>query len=360
MTNLLSLDWLSLYVRCPQLGKHTSFTIKRMPYGTRQYRYIDEYFYNSNRIATLCHAPLSPILTSGTGILKFDNHIFYTSGGLQFINYILNEFDYELLSISRLDICSDFQYFDNGWTPNLLIHSFLKNDLWKIGQNNYNDRGKQDNNHKHSYLRFGSNTSDVAIYLYNKSLEMREVKQKNYIVDKWKKCNYLEDKDIWRLEVSIKGSNLKVIDTESGEQRNIQLSDLQDFDNLTQLYNSLIDKYFEFRINDGQQRKDRMERLPLFSGSYDKYCIYIPNKHNVTTRADRIFVKKAEETFKELRERGKLSDEVTADMLLKVLELTNLDDWYLKQLSDGQVVREVEKRKLQEWLNLGSGGTPPV
>lgn len=360
MTKLITIDWLSLYVQCPRIEYDSIFTIKRLPHGTRQYKCIDEYWLNNERIATLCHQPHSTILLAGSGILKYENQIFYKYGYERYIPYLLNEQSFNVLSISRVDIACDFQYFENKLAPQALISKFLHNKIWKIGAAKYRVIGHQAKQHHHDYLRFGSNTSDVSVYLYNKSLEMRQVKQKNYIIERWKELDFEKDKDIWRLEVSIKGSEIKFCDKNDGEVRRLIFSDLLNETNRKDLYFSMIEKYFEFRINDNQQRKNRMKRLILFSENAERYIIQIPDKHNITSKSDKIFVRKCEEMFAELRERNIANDNDLIYLMANMLNITNLQEWYNDKIINGMCTGNISLETMLKAKKKQSGCTTPV
>lgn len=327
---ILNLDWLTLYVDCSQDINGSLFVRKDLEFGTRQYRTISEYFINKERVATLCHNPCSSILKEGTGLLKIDNNVFYKSGYQKVIESLLQDLNLKILSISRFDLCLDFEIFDNGMQPQTLINQFITNEIWKIGTAKYRIIGHQNLQHIYDYLRFGSNTSDCSVYLYNKSLEMKEVKQKNYIMEQWKKANIGKNNDVWRLEISIKGNNIQTMGFKLDKLRNFTLKDVTDTVFNHEIYYQLINKYFEFRINDGQIRKDRMKKLELFKYEPTSYTIEIGKNHNTTSKSDKIFINKYEQVFDELRNNKKISQLETRKFLETYVNLCGLNDWYSK------------------------------
>ncbi len=322
-------------------GLSTIYEERDLPYGTRHYRKVTEYYFNNERIATLCHQPVSSILKNGTGLLKFDNQIFYKKGYKSFITSILKHYKWEVINISRMDICADFQYFSNNLRPDNLIRKFVKNEIWKIGQAKYQLIGEQGSRHNYEYLKFGSNKSEVSVYLYNKSEEMRIVKMKNYIANGWAEAGYIEEVDTWRLEISLKSNNIKYLNKHTGEIEKCTWDNLLDTSYLVELYNCLINKYLEFRINDGQVRKDRMKRLKLFDNETSRYCVHLENRHNQTVKSDKIFVNKMEQVYSELRENESINEEEIKKFFLKFLEITQLEGYYLKKQEYGSILRDV-------------------
>jgi len=339
---VLNIDWLTLYVDTSNLDYGRLFDIKHLDYGTRQYRKITEFSIQGERICTLCHEPASTILKENTGLLKFDNQVFYKHNYRNFLTNTCEMLGLKIINISRFDLALDFELFDNGMSAQTLISQFLANEVWKIGTQKYRCIGHQNDQHHHDYLRFGSNSSDCCVYLYNKSLEMREVKQKNYILAWWKNAKMGKDRDVWRLEVSVKGNNIKTLGYKNDNQRNFEIKDLLDFNNRHEIFYQFITKYFDFRINDGQARKDRMKRLNLFKYTPEYYEILIGEKHNTTGRSDKIFIKKCEEVFNELRQNKSISQKECRKMLEKYIQLCGLTDWYANKtgtvLKDDNIV----------------------
>jgi hypothetical protein len=123
--------------------------------------------------------------------------------------------------------------------------------------------GLQSGRHTYQYLRFGSKVSKVSAYLYNKTQEFRDVKRKNYIAEAWKENDIDEQKEVWRLEFSLKGDGIKFINQETKMWQAKDLEMVLDPIQRTQVYNALYLKYWDYRINDGQKRKDRMKRAKL-------------------------------------------------------------------------------------------------
>ena len=143
-----------------------------------------------------------------------------------------------------------------------------------------------------SYLRYGSRSSRISTYLYNKTKELNEEHDKPYIRDMWRENGWLGDQNVWRLEFSVKGREMKFIEKDTGEilPNNPKLWIKNDI--IPTIYASLCDHYFDIREHT-QIRKDREEKIPLWADE-DTATHLIKkldsNKHD--NRADKIFVKK--------------------------------------------------------------------
>ena len=259
-------------------------------------------------------------------------------------------------SISRLDICANFNRFNDYADPQNFIRDFLAVKIWKIGQAKYKcagkaakaptlphykrkgklkDKdevksfkviGKQSARHNFQYLRFGSNVSDVSAYLYNKTQEFIDVKRKNYIVEQWDANGIDSSQTVWRLEFSLKGNGIKFLDAESGEFFQKSLDMVLDPILREQLFNACFLKYWCFRYNDGQVRKDRMKPCNLLDV---ESSIYIPRAidfSDETGRENKRMITAMEKTYDEIRIKHQVRDmevEQTLDKMSKFLCLSN-------------------------------------
>jgi hypothetical protein len=191
--------------------------------------------------------------------------------------------------------------FLNNLNPHNLIKRFVNSEYLKIGQGKYSLNGSQSFEHTFDYLRFGSKTSDINIYLYNKTKEFAEVKDKPYIKERWKRCGVDAEKTVWRLEVSLKSSGSNYLDRRSGELKKVHYADINNDGFLYQYFFSFVIKYFKFVKNDGKSRKDRMDTVVLFDDFYTPFIpCYLPNTAGAS-KSDKIFLKKLHLLDQELR-----------------------------------------------------------
>lgn len=289
---LLNIDYLKLFVKCNKAPSTNGYTKKLMPYSSRHYKKIEILYMGDFKLGILESQPHSSILDPQSGMLKIENKILYAVDSFNFINLTLEIFNLEIVSISRLDLALDFVKFKNNLKPNMLIKRYMNEKLLRNGRGKFTIIGNQTNVQDVEYLRFGSKSSDINIYLYNKTREMEEVRYKEYIADRWEKLENKNNNDIWRLEVSLSSQGLHYADEESGEIIKINYNLIQDENILKKLYQSLILKYFEFKINDNTKNKSRMKTLQLFDfKNISMHKIKISEKRDIT-RQDKILLKK--------------------------------------------------------------------
>jgi hypothetical protein len=337
MNKIINIDWLQ--INCIGfIDIQPGYEYKKLPYNTRHFKDIWEIYKGDQIICTLANKPLSPILNPAMNLIKFDNSILYRPDLLELVLNFINIHKLMFKNITRLDICIDFNLFDCNLHPETLIKNYLNNKYFYTGRSNYKIVGKQQYNedkntliHKVDYLRFGANTSPVATYLYNKSKEMREAKFKNYIFEFWEKNNLNINKDIWRLEFSIKGSSLKCIDRETGLILPIDLNNLKHDDFLYTLFFSLVEKYFKFKIFDNKKTAKYWKQKELFF----KETLFINRFFKISedyTRADKIFIKKLENLNNELRGKDFNLSIASDDLINYFIRSRNIEIFYLNKI----------------------------
>lgn len=355
--HLISIDWLTISVDCSNFAINTNFSCNREPYGTSVFSEMYTIAMDGMDLAILTKTPRMKHMDKNLGLLKILNPILYTPNLDRIIYNIIHAFKLNVRGISRLDLCADFNRFIDYADPQNFIRDFLSVSVWKIGQAKYKVAGKvatsvkhtaryrrackkahkeeesfkvigkQSARHNYQYLRFGSNLSDVSAYLYNKTQEFKDVKRKNYIEEMWRANGLDADSTVWRLEFSLKGNGIKFLDTTSGEFRQKSLDMVLDPDLREQLYNACFLKYWCFRYNDGQVRKDRMKPCRLLEIDSS---IYIPRAidcSNETTRENKRMISAMEKTYDEIRIKHQVRDIEIEAALQKVTEFVRLESW---------------------------------
>ena len=303
--------------------------------------------YNYDYAKLLC-TPVSNIIDKNGCLLKLSNRALYETNFADKLTEFLFNYSIKFKSISRVDICYDCNVFQNGMKPRRLLHSFLSKRLLKNGQTKYKLVGSTDENpltnvsteikkitssqnyttatdseqnrqlqmylngilksdkfgnfsiqgtssivRDYSYIMFGSRSSPVCSYMYDKTKEMIEVKDKPYIRERWKENGIDIDSPVWRVEISIKSDRTKMVCTETGELFQITPDDLKFQTDLEDLFRTYANKYFHFKENDLKANKTRMRSLELFPkmGTITKKPIKITTRTD-STKADKIFLAK--------------------------------------------------------------------
>jgi len=323
----ISFDWLQLYLKgC--YTKSEKYTYKKLDFGTRIFQIVEEIYKDKIFIGTICYSPLSKILRPDCHIIKFDNKLLYFDYLFDFIDEFLHDHSFEVHGITRLDLAIDFNTFQNNLHPANLILKFLTNEYLRVNKGKYKLIGEQFFEQTFQYLRFGTNTSEVSAYLYNKSIEMKQKKFKQYIFNKWQAQGLDTDMNVWRLEFSLKTNSIRVDDKNTGEIWVYSYLNLRGKSFLKALFSTLLYNYFRFVINDGCKKKARMKNVELISNvTYDFDLTHI-TLHEDNGRMDKIFLRMIENFNCEMRENKQwLSDELSEE-IVKFAQKKRLDHYY--------------------------------
>lgn len=375
--HLISIDWLSISVDCSHFAINANYSCVREPYGTSIFSEMYTIGTDGLDLAILTKSPRMKQMDKNLGIIKILNPVLYMPFLDRRIRNILKDFRLVVKSISRLDLCADFNRFNDYADPQDFIRDFLAVKIWKIGQAKYKvagkvakapehpreaiyryqkDKpeiesfkviGKQSARHNYQYLRFGSNVSDISAYLYNKTQEFIDVKRKNYIVEQWDANGIDSSLTVWRLEFSLKGNGIKFLDTTSGEFLQKSLDMVLDDELRVQLFNACFLKYWVFRYNDGQVRKDRMKPVNLLDVDGSIYIPRVIACSDETSRENKRMITAMEKTYDEIRIKYQARDLEIEAALQKVTDFTRLNGWreehYGKKYTDMELAEQLAK-----------------
>lgn len=391
-TTAPQIDWLTLRILYKDniLTPSPKYGINLMPYSTRTFKRVIEItdIELKEVVATITDSPISPAINENLILIKFHNKLLYRPDLKEYIENFCKENNFKILGISRIDIATDFTSFANNLDPETFIKRFLKGHYIKKGRGNFKFAGKAKEYNQteiqaigkygktinHEYLRFGSADNGLKYYLYNKSKELQQVKEKPYIRERWKDFGHDEKKDVWRLEFSISSSKINFIETTDGKaikkDKNILLqtdeirqnseSDINDvtkvktaidkttgevieikqqkikdinvlnFDILEKINAALINKYMVFYVNKkSQQQKARNKQLTLFK-QLPKHTAYTADVNfKDSTKTDKNFITNLRRTYEDLRYK---------------------DIWSLHTI-EKVIFDQIQKRGLQNWAN---------
>lgn len=310
MERCINVDWFQIYCLQPygsELPRIISekYSISSRDMGTRHFKMLID-VWRDEKYLEIQYLPFSVKSENGNGvwlpdacIIKLCNKYCY---GLNEINDLLDyllSINVRLKSISRLDICMDFQRFDNGLLPQTLIKKFVSSEYYKLGTSKFTTIGNQNEKVEYDYIRFGSGKSSYSVYLYNKTKELREVKDKPYIRESWEKVGFNSNDDVWRLEFSIRSdakhliyleseftelptgkilndttaeimnSNVKIgIDATGKKRAYLPINcNMLEGESLVRLFASLSANYFRF-VRAGKGAKKNMKKVDILKNLY--------------------------------------------------------------------------------------------
>ena len=328
VSSIVSIDWLQIYADVSLLKYSDEYEAKILDYGTKNFEILEEVYLQGSLFCSVQRKPRSEIIKSHTAVIKFENSLLYFADAETIIATFLRECEIHLLSITRIDLAVDFKKFKNGLLPQSLIKGFMKEKYLKNGRGKYTLIGSQKNVLDVSYLRFGTKSSDVNVYLYNKSLEMKEKVYKPYIAERWRQLEGSPLQDVWRLEFSLTAKATTFIDEQTGEIQTITLNTFSNTKQQKEIISALEKRYFEFKVNDGQKNKTRMKRLLLLDLEQTTFTNrYLPAGSDIYKR-DKILMKNLYTLDKEHRDIPNYLIEAKTDLIDFMTQNQTLKEYY--------------------------------
>lgn len=304
MLETLQIDWLSAHVGTPlkdipeNMG---DYQVEKLSYGTRQFKNLYNIYESNQHLATVVTHPVSQILQHDSAIVKLSNSLLYTENAGNILKALCHRLKFQFRGISRLDIAHDNVMLYGGLKHENLIKGYFNAKYVKTGKTKFKAIGHQDHGIHYDYLRFGSNQSDVAAYIYNKSLEMREVKHKPYITESWIRDEWDTIADVWRIEFSIKSHRDAYASDATGILYTMKDLDILCEDGIQTMFYTMLSKHLHFKHNEVGQRQDRMKDVRLVSDAVKNTIRIPPNRLKDSTKTDKIIIRKISELQAELR-----------------------------------------------------------
>lgn len=325
---VVNIDWLSFNIVMNELPNDKRIRLEKKQYGTKVYKYIYEIFLRNKLVAELAWFPLSPIIRENSGIIKFANDVLYSENRNYIVMEVLELLRCEPLGYSRVDVCVDFQQYIDIDSPEDLIKMFLRNEIKKIGRGTFQVIGVQKEEHTYNYISFGKRDADVRVYNYNKSQEFRDVKRKLYIEKIWQKAGFDQNKDVWRIEISLTGKSFNLVNTISGEMYGRIGFNFLEQNCCEKLLWSFLDKYFRFVKNSGNARKDRECRIKLFEYKMSEYRIVAKTDCLISGKSEKMLLTRLNKYIEE-KEANRESNCDRERILLREIEKRTGNSGYI-------------------------------
>ena len=319
-TRCINIDWLECYCIEDAIGfphnadyfRELGFLVRERDYGTPMYNEMFTVFgHDDLPFIEIRRFPKSSWERQENGLfdprsahVRFVNRSCYFNEAARIMQQFLEEHHFAFQRISRIDLCLDFEKFDTGDMPQTFLQRFFVGKYAKINQVNIAARARdQWNARAWNSVSWGSKTSMVTTRFYNKTLELKEVKDKPYIRQQWLAAGLVDDvqdlwkigdnsekyqPDIWRLEFAITSGTKKWFRIErEGEGKNkIQsihhtLGDYFTKQQLLDRFFSLVDHYFHFK------HVEYLERRGVATAALDSVTLNRPEDARKLQRKDR-------------------------------------------------------------------------
>lgn len=281
ISRCINLDWLEVTAlepitspRDPEFFQARGLVVSVRDYGTRVWGEVFT-IEGSDHLPFIevRRAPKSEVIACNVVHLRFVNRVCYFPNAARLMAQFMEAYNYDFLSIYRVDICLDFECFDFGDKPADFMRRFMSGRYAKINQANIHAHGSDDwSGRVWNSVSWGSPTSDIGTKFYNKTLELFDpiTKQyaKPYIRQAWQESGLIDDyvtvtkkkpdgtlyhPEIWRVEFSIRSSvknwfTMKLDGDEKAFQSVRNTLDMYDSrDKLLVMFAALSQHYFHFK-----------------------------------------------------------------------------------------------------------------
>lgn len=227
--------------------------------------------------------PKSGVMKKGLTIIKLSNRVLYHEEYVPFLMCVIQALGLYYKGLTRLDIAYDCNTFYCGRKPSRFVHQFVTKRVDEAGgmyvpkMKEYDFHLKKDihTNGMINYLAIGAKGSKKRGYIYDKTLELQEVKDKPWIRDMWERNGLVsnEKTHVWRAEISIKAQGSDLLNLETGQLFPLHPNYLATYENIKKIFHYYAAKVFDFRINYGQKNRRDYARVCLFDTSINCTCL---------------------------------------------------------------------------------------
>lgn len=250
-------------------------------------------------VAQLFWAPHSSSLDRNLASVRLENRVLYCQDRVRILYQICAALHFEICGITRLDLCYDCNKLANGWMPADLVYKYVcnkpnrKGHIHRSGSTRFacNGTRKWGQYSKITSIRFGSPKSAIGAYIYNKTLELIEVKDKPWIRECWEKAGLISEtheelqkltekqretlcdqhtlegyckQSVWRFEISIKCEGRDLLCVADGGLFKLSVNDAENQADIEELFYIYARKAFDFRVNTGQKNIRHYKPLDIF------------------------------------------------------------------------------------------------
>lgn len=299
MKRCVNLDWLEVYCFEPITGvrdadyfRSKGYTVEVRDYGTRIYNEMftlmgsDEWPLLEVRRSPKSSMTNGGIMPRNACHIRLTNRTCYYYDAAVKLQLFLDQHGFMFQRISRVDVCCDFERFDSGDYPQKFLRRYLQNKFAKLNQGRIHSHGEDTwDDRRWDSISWGSEKSCITTKLYNKSRQLREVKDKPYIKQAWMECGLIDNfydctkilkdgsihkPDIWRVEFSVRSEvkNWFVIEADGNAKKKRSVPNTLRMwagrEQLIVMFASLARHYFHFKIYKEGVRKDQLQDKELF------------------------------------------------------------------------------------------------
>lgn len=365
----ISIDWLQVCCLCNNIkeGEYHSqnykFDVRLSEIETAMFKKLYTVKRLGKEVAVIQTTPRSPKLNQGLTLVKLDNRVLYSTSYIKLLYELMDCMNMKYKGITRLDLCYDCNKFVNGRSPSRFINQFISKEvgekgyIYRRGSDKFAAYGSKSKSSKAkvSSIRFGSGKSRIGAYMYDKTIELQEVKDKPWIREMWLENGLISnEKDhVFRSEISIKSQGMDILNMSTGELFRLSPNYLEHYENIVKIFHFYAAKFFDFRICNGQANKRNYDKLQLFECNTKITCkpLYISSSAD-TGRMEKICynkIKKLSETYIELAEPRRRALQCALDFLQ---ELSGIKMGIVAQQHYKQYLDNLKGQYFYDWHTL--------
>lgn len=362
MNYVINVDWLQICCHDRNLDRldalyncRDGYEFKLLEHSSRHFKELWEvYNPDGDKYAVIQRRPFSSILSKDLCIVQLCNRELYRPMmAINFAKFLAtHQFYYK--SISRLDVCLDSNDLYKGLKHSNLIKGimtgkYLKNNQARVKWH-FNSIANVGKPMECNSCSFGSLSSAVSTKMYNKTQELKEVVNKPYIEESWAYNGLDLNRDIWRVEISIKADATTAVHTSTGEIFKLSLSQLAFDSQIVDIFFTYAQKYFSFKLNTGEKNKSRMPDVNLFPPERKTAIRPIKiTEAQDASRSDRIFLKKLHSLLDDLRNMDNVSEKAVWEVSNTFVMAKSMEKWREEKIITND---RGDKKRFNEKLNL--------
>ena len=227
--------------------------------------------------ADILAVPRSTMLNSNIVLVKIHNRFLYSQNYIKLLYDICDTFKLSIKGLTRLDLCYDCNSFHGGLKPHRFIKEFVTAEfdspryIYKVGAKQFRVYGGKSVSSatKFSGIEFGSGKSSKRCYIYDKTRELEEVKDKPWIRQYWQENGLISDEKthVYRAEISIKCDGMDLLNMSTGELFKLSPEYLQSQPSIEKLFHFYAARMFRFHRKGKHTRVRDYDRIELFENS---------------------------------------------------------------------------------------------
>lgn len=227
--------------------------------------------------ADILAVPRSSMLNSNIVLVKIHNRFLYCQNYISLLYDICATFKLSIKGLTRLDLCYDCNSFHGGLKPHKFIKEFVTAEfdspryIYKVGAKQFRVYGGKSVSSatKFSGIEFGSGKSSKRCYIYDKTRELEEVKDKPWIRQYWQENGLISDEKthVYRAEISIKCDGMDLLNMSTGELFKLSPQYLKSQTAIEKLFHFYAARMFRFHRKGKHTRVRDYDRIELFENS---------------------------------------------------------------------------------------------